>query len=122
MEFKNYLLIENKNLFAERAGDILSALQELSDDPKNLNKKQLAINIANQMRKSFLRGNKWPKMEGEVNQIITIAYNILKSCDPKQESKLDLDEVIKSSIVKLQNLINNMKVPVNNLAAPEGKV
>lgn len=118
MQFKDYLLVENKSLFAQRVGDIITALQSLADDPKNLNKKQLATNIANQMRKSFLRGNKWPKMDGEVNEIITIAFNLLKSSNPKEESRLDLDDVIKSSIIRLQNLSNNLQVPSNQLATP----
>lgn len=119
MEFKDFLLIENKNLFAERLGDIITALENLADDPKNLEKKQKATTIANQIRKSFLRGNKWPKMDGEIETMITVAYNLLKSSNPKEESRIDLDDIIKSSIQTLKSLQGNLQVPVNQLASPE---
>ena len=40
MKFKEFLLIENKSLLSQRVGDILNAVQDLSEDPKNIDKKQ----------------------------------------------------------------------------------
>jgi len=118
MEFKDYLLVENNVLFASRVVDIINALQNLKDDIKNPNKKELAKNIADNMRKSFLRGNKWSKLDGQIETIITVAYNILKSIDAKQEDRPDLDSVIKSSIDVLNKMKNNLGIPINQLASP----
>lgn len=118
MEFKDYLLVENNILFAARVEDMITALQNLKDDIKNPNKKELAMNIANKMRKAFLRGNKWPKLDGQISTITTVAFNILKSTDAKQENRPDLDSVINSSIIVLNKMLGTLGVPRNQLASP----
>lgn len=120
MKFKEYLLNENKSILSQRIGDILNALQDLADDPKNINKKQKAENIVVQIRR--ILHTKWPSnQEGNLLVLRRCAVNIMMSIDPKRQSEtnLDLDAVIKASINAIQQIIKNLDAPINQITGPD---
>lgn len=120
MEFKDFLINENKTLFSQRLGDILNALQELSSDPKSIGKKENVKIIANQIRSNFLRGQKWPgDLKYQIKMLITIAVNLLKSVDPQVENRPDMDAVINSSIKNIEQMSKKLSIPNNQLASQE---
>lgn len=114
MEFKDFLINENKTLFSQRLGDILNSLQELSSDPKSISKKESVKTIASQIRSNFLRGQKWPgDLKYQINMLVTIAFNLLKSVDPQVENRPDVDVVINSSIINIEQMNKRLSIPNN---------
>lgn len=118
MKFKEFLLIENKSLLSQRVGDILNAVQDLSEDPKNIDKKQKVENIVNQIRR--ILHTKWPSNQEMV--LVTLrkcAVNMMMSIDPKKENKPDLDMVINSCKKTLESLVKNLDGPINQITSPD---
>lgn len=114
MEFKDFLLNENKSILSQRIGDILNALQDLADDPKNVDKKQKAENIVVQIRR--ILHTKWPSnQQGNLLVLRRCAVNIMMSIDAKRQSKPELDTVIAACTKALQQTVNNLEAPINQL-------
>jgi predicted transcriptional regulator len=116
MNFKNYLINENKTLFAQRVGDILNSLQTISEDPKKLDKKEKIDIVVSQIRSNLLKGNqRWKKLDEELKSLIKIGVNLSKSVDPKIENKPELELILKASINELQKILDNLGMPINQL-------
>lgn len=119
INFKNYLLIENKTLFSQRLGDIMNALQELLNNPIKIGKDKSAKKIADEIRSRFLK-TKWSSsLEGNLIILRNCAANILMSLDPKKENRKDLESVLKACLNKLQQMSSNLDAPINNITSPE---
>lgn len=119
INFKNYLLIENKALFSQRLGDIMNALQELIENPVKIGKDKSAKKIADEIRSRFLK-TKWSSsLEGNLLILRNCAANILMSLDPKKENRKDLDVVLRACLSKLNQISNNLESPINNIITPE---
>lgn len=115
INFKNYLLFENKVLFSQRVGDIMNGLQELIDNPVNIGKDKGAKQIVDQIRSKILK-TKWSsKLEGNLRILQNCAANILMSLDPKKENRPDLNQVLSSCLKTLQQMSGNLEAPINNL-------
>ncbi len=115
INFKNYLLSENKVLFSQRVGDIMNGLQELIDNPVNIGKDKGAKQIVDQIRSKILK-TKWSsKLEGNLRTLQNCAANILMSLDPKRENRPDLNQVLSSCLKTLQQMSSNLDAPINNL-------
>lgn len=118
MKFKEFLLLENNSILSQRVGDILNAVQDLSEDPKNIDKKQKVENIVNQIRR--ILHTKWPSNQQTVLvSLRKCAANMMMSIDPKKENRPDLDMVINSCKKTLESLIKNLEGPVNKIMSPE---
>lgn len=118
MMFKDFLLIENKVLLYERIGDIVNALQDLSQNFKSLGRRrstEAAKTIVNSIRSNILQYNKWPSSEiNNIKVIQSCAVAIIKSIEESIEEN-DLETVINKCIKILQNLISKSDTPVNQL-------
>lgn len=115
MKFKEFLINENKSILAQRIGDILNAIQDLSEDPKNIDKKQKVENIVNQIRR--ILHTKWPSnQENSLLSLRKCAVNMMMSIDPKKESRPDLDLVINGCKKNLESLVKNLEAPINQIA------
>jgi hypothetical protein len=114
MKFKEYLINENKSLLSQRIGDILSAVQTLMEDPKNIDKRNKTENIVNQIRRII--HTKWPS--NQKNNILSLrkcAANMMMAVDPKKQDRPELDEVLKACSDSLEEIIKNLETPVNNI-------
>lgn len=114
IEFKKYLLNENTVLLSQRIGDILSAIQTLSEDPKNIDKRNKTENIVNQIRRII--HTKWPS--NQQNNILLLrkcAANLMMSVDPKKEERPELDVVLSSCANSLQEILEKLENPINNI-------
>ena len=115
MEFKKFILNENKAYLGEKIGDILSALHNLKEVSPNLGNKQIssmAYNIVNQIRR--ILHSDWPGNKKSLEKLQKVGTSIMKSIEEKQ----DLLETIEGSIQEMEELSADLGVPVNTAATP----
>lgn len=117
MEFRKFLLNENKAYFSQKISDILSALQDLNDNAENLGTRHLVSNaelIVNQIRR--ILHTDWP--QSEQNNLLVLqkcGVAIVKAIEEKDE----LIPILKSCQTELQQIGN--ETPTNKLVQPEEK-
>jgi hypothetical protein len=117
MEFRDFLLNENKGYLAQRVADILSAVQDLNDTATNMGTRHLVSNaqaIVNQIRRVI--HTHWPQSE-EPN-LLTLqrcGVVIMKTIDEKG----DLVEILKSCQQHLSRISGKNQSPINDLDAAE---
>lgn len=114
-DFKSYLLNEQQEYLAQKIGDILSALQSLSEDSQNLGSRQLvraADNVVNQMRR-VLNG-RWSRQEAKyLKQVQKSAVALAKAVDTNE----NLPEIISGVASALEKLLNGLGFPLNKIGA-----
>lgn len=113
MEFKNFILNENKAYFGQRVGDILNALQDLNDSAENMGARHLVSNaetIVNQMRRII--HTHWSQSE-ESNLIILqkCGVAIMKAIEEKD----DLIPVLKACQQHVEEIIGEKETSINDL-------
>mgnify|MGYP003335258955 CR=1 FL=1 len=117
MNFKTFLLNEDKAYLSQRVGDILTALKELDSDSKNMGTRDLvrfSERIVNNVRR-VLHSN-WSKEEQKFLLVLQkVAVAIMKAI----EEKNDLPTIISSSCNTLQKLVKDLGLPINKLAVPD---
>lgn len=117
MNFKQYILTENKIYLATKVGDILTAVQELRDDAKNMGSRDLirfSERIVSQIRR-ILHSN-WPKEEVKYLKVLQkVAVALMKAIEEKD----DLGTIIAGIATTLEKLVSNLGLPINKLAASD---
>lgn len=117
LNFKGFLLNENKEYLNSRIGDILNALHDLNQNVEALGTRQLVRNsttIVNQIRRILHTG--WEKSEEPtLKELQKVGIAIAKAIDEKN----DLKNVLQSAASHLEKLTSG--TPINNLAAPDTK-
>jgi hypothetical protein len=117
MKFKYFLLNENKTFLASRIGDILNALQDLSDNYKNMGSRIVIRNaqaIVDQIRR--ILHTKWPDSEkNNLENLQACGVAIMKCIEEKD----DLEMVLSACVDTLNKSVENMETPINNIASPE---
>lgn len=121
MNFKQFILMENEEDFANKVGNIYNSLSDLSKvaDDKGVRLGDLANGIVGEI-KVILNGITPPKMRGLVEKMQAIAIMIKKSMDGKekdQEAK-PLPEAIKIALSDMEKIKNQMGLPINDLGSP----
>jgi hypothetical protein len=119
MEFKNFLLNENRAYLGEKCGDILNALQDLVDNAKGIGTRQLVGNaegIVNQIRR-ILHTHWSSKEEKNLKQLQKAGVAIMRAIEEKD----DLVGILPNVIQELQNLLADLEQPVNKMANQEEK-
>ncbi len=117
IHFKSFLLNENKYYLSQKIGDLLTALQGLSEDAPNLGNRALiraAQGIVNQIRR-ILHG-RWD--DEDVNFLKTlqkIGVAICKAIDTKD----DIATVVASCSAELEKISGESGEPVNDLASDQ---
>ena len=119
LDFTLYLLNEAQTHFAQKSGDILTALQNLHDDGENLGTRQLvkaAQGIVNQIRR--ILHDTWPDTEKDALEVLQkIAVALSKAID----ENTDLKDIIASSIEELQQATGEAGEPINDLGSEGGE-
>jgi hypothetical protein len=94
MEFKNYLLQENRAFLDQRISDILSAVQDLNDSAENMGVRHLMSNakkIVKQIRRTIR--THWPESEEpRLKRLQKCGVAIMKAIEEKD----DLQSVLKA--------------------------
>ena len=115
-KFKDFLLNENKAFLGAKIGDILNALQDLSDNYQNMGSRYVSRNaeeIVNQIRRII--HTKWP--DREINNLKSLrdcGVALMKGINEKN----DLEIVIKSCITTLAQSLKNIQTPINQFTKP----
>lgn len=119
MDFRDFILNENKTYLSQTLGDILSAMQELEQHKSNIGTRQLVGDterIINQLRK-ILHGN-WSKKELKyLKSVQKAAVALAKAIDEKDS----LPEVLGAATGELQDLMARLGEPVNTLGSETEK-
>lgn len=114
-QFRSFLLNEQRHYLGQRAGDILSALQNLQDDSGALGNRALiraCQSIVNQIRK-ILHG-RWDEADVKyLKYLQKVGVAIMKAIDEKD----DLKEVIASAASEMEGLLNKLEMPINSLGS-----
>ncbi|RTK95648.1 MAG: hypothetical protein EKK64_06215 [Neisseriaceae bacterium] len=117
MEFKQFILNENKSYLAQKIGDILTASQELRDDVKNMGSRDVirfSERIINQIRR-ILHSN-WTKEELKTLKVLQkVGVSLSKGIEEKD----NLPEVISGITALLEKLSSDLGQPVNRLASEQ---
>jgi len=117
MNFKQFLLNENKAYLGQKVGDILTSLKEINADSKTMGSRDLvrfSERVANQIRR-ILHSN-WSKEEKRyLLTLQKVAVAIMKAIDEKN----DLAGIIASSTTTLEKLVADLGVPIHKFASPD---
>lgn len=113
MEFKKFLLTEQKEYFADRVNNVLTAIHDLLSAKKQMGAKQMVKStetIANQIRK--ILHTSWPRSEHKYLRVLQkCGVALMKAIDEKG----DLPETFNSVRVELEKLSHKLRVPANKL-------
>jgi hypothetical protein len=117
MEFKNFILTEQKDYLANRVNDVLTGVHELLAAKKQMGAKQMVRNaedVANQIRK--ILHTSWPRSEYK-------HLKVLQKCGVALmraiEDKGDLSDIFNSVRSELEKLSHRLRTPVNKLGTGE---
>lgn len=117
MEFRDFLLVESEQYFAQRVADILSALQDLNDSAEDMGTRHLLSNaqtIVNQIRRII--HTHWP--QSEENGLKTLqkcGVAIMRAIEEKD----DLPGVLKACQAHLEALSGRQGKPFNSMTPSE---
>lgn len=115
MQFKQFLLNEGQSYFAQKLGDVLEALQDLSDNAKNIGTRQLvrySEEIVNHMR--IILHTHWSKEEEKhLRTLQKVGVAIMRAIEERD----DLPEILVSATQEIQKLMGDIGVPMHNLGA-----
>jgi hypothetical protein len=115
-QFKTFLLLEEKVYLGQRVGDVLTALQELSDHAPNMGKRHLMriiVNIVKQIRR-ILHGSWTYEEEKYLKELQKIGVSLMKGLDNND----DLIQVVSNCTAACEKLSDKLDTPINNLATP----
>jgi uncharacterized protein YydD (DUF2326 family) len=116
MDFKNFLVIENKEYLGQKIGDILSALQDLEENLGSTGTRQAASQaegIVSQIRRVL--HSDWDRSN---RQFLFALQKVAVALTKSIEEEGDVREIISSSARELEAVMQKMGVPVNKLASP----
>jgi hypothetical protein len=117
MDFSDFLLNEDRAYLGVKLGDILNAIQDITDNAGSIGQRMLVKNseqIVNQIRR--ILHTSWPKSEQKtLEKLQKVAVNIMKAI----EEKGDLPSVLQSASGSLEEIIGKMETPINQLAVPD---
>jgi hypothetical protein len=117
MHFKDFLINENKYYLGQKAGDLLSAVQELGEDAPNLGNRSLiraTQDLVNQIRR--ILHSRWDDEDLKyLKTLQKIGVALCKAIDDKE----DIAEVISSVQDELEQMTAKMEVPVNNVGSED---
>lgn len=117
IKFKNFLINENKYYLGQKVGDLLTALQSLSEDAPNLGNRALirsSQGIVNQIRR-ILHGRWEDEDVNSLKELQKVGVALCKAIDTKD----DIAAVVASSVDILEKITQDMEVPVNDLASDQ---
>jgi hypothetical protein len=124
MNFKYFLLNENRVHLGEKIGDILSAVNDLTDEGANMGARQMvkfSEKIVALIRR-ILHSN-WPRTEEDtLKRLQKVAYNLMLAIDPKDKNeKVDLNDLMPSVQQELQDIVSDLGTPINRLGDTDGE-
>lgn len=119
MEFKKFLLTEQRDYLSQKVGDVLTAVHELIQGGKQVGARQLVRHsegIVNQIRK--ILHSSWPRTEYKfLRKLQKCGVGLAKCIDEKG----DLTDTLNSVRHELEQLSQKLGEPINTLGSPKKK-
>lgn len=119
VNFKEFLLNENKIRLGKRVGDVLNSVHELQDDMENISVrhlKKVAENIVNQIRR--ILHSQWGTEDHKyLKRLQSVGVAIMKAL----EEKGDIKEILSQVGSELESLSKKLGVKINQLEPPADK-
>lgn len=115
MDFKGFLLCEEKQYFGARLGDLLNGIHDLNDDAPNMGERhvvRLAEALVNQIRQ-VLRGRWSIRQRPHLERLQKVGVAIMRAVDEKG----DLAEVLRACGHELQQVAERLGTPVNQVGS-----
>jgi len=116
MDFKEFLLTEQRAYLGQKVGDILTALHDLRDDAKSMGSRNLikySEKVVNQIRR--ILHQHWPREENKHLKVLQkVGVGIMKAIEEKD----DLAGVVSSAAQELEELSSRLGVPIHQLGTP----
>jgi hypothetical protein len=117
MEFKDFILAEADQYFAQRVSGILEALQDLNDSAGDMGTRHLVSNaqgIVNQIRRVV--HTHWPQREEpSLKTLQKCGVAIMRAIEEKD----DLPSVLKACQSHVEAIAGSQDKPTNSLATEE---
>ena len=114
MKFREFLMVESDQYFAQRVSDILNALQDLNDSAGDMGTRHLVSNsetIVNQIRRII--HTHWPQgVEPNLKTLQKCGVSIMRAIEEKD----DLPGVLKACQSHLESLSGRQGKPSNSMA------
>lgn len=115
MKFREFLMVESDQYFAQRVSDILNALQDLNDSAGDMGTRHLVSNsetIVNQIRRII--HTHWPQgVEPNLKTLQKCGVSIMRAIEEKD----DLPGVLKACQGHLEALSGKQDKPANAIAS-----
>lgn len=113
MEFKSFLVNEQKDYFASKIGNVLTSVQQVISSGKQIGTRQLirdAEQIVNQIRRVL--HSSWSSVEKKyLPSLQKCGVGIMKAIDEKG----DLIGVLNSCRSEIEKVLNDIGEPINQL-------
>jgi hypothetical protein len=116
MNFKTFLITENKEYLGQKVGDLLSALQDLEQNLASTGTRDAASQadlIVSQIRRVL--HSDWDKSN---RQSLAVLQKVAVALTKSIEEEGDVREIIPIAARELEGMLQKMGVPANKLAAP----
>jgi len=113
MQFKHFLLNEEKSYLGQRISDVLTALHDLQEDIENLGSRhinRMAESIVNQIRR-VLHSNWSEKQHKSLKHLQKAGVAIMKAI----EEKGDIKAVLASATQEIEELSGKLGHPVSDI-------
>jgi hypothetical protein len=113
MQFKHFLLNEEKSYLSQRISDVLTALHDLQEDIENLGSRhinRMAESIVNQIRR-VLHSNWSEKQHKSLKSLQKAGVGIMKAI----EEKGDIKAVLASATQEIEELSGKLGHPVSDI-------
>lgn len=117
MDFKNFILEENKAYLSQKIGDLLSAIQDINENIDDMGMRQIVSNaqtVTNQIRRII--HTHWPQSEQDSLLVLQkCGVAIMKAIEEKD----DLKAVLQACQQNIENISGDQGKPVNQIAGSE---
>lgn len=116
-KFRAFLLNENTNFLSNKVGDILEALQSISEDAPNMGTRHLLTvskDVVSEIRKVL--HETWAETEIDVlRSLQKIGVALMRAIEENEP----IGEVLESSIGELEDVLKKSGKPINDLGSEE---
>jgi hypothetical protein len=117
MNFRSFLLNENHHYLGKKMGDILGAVQSLSDDATQMGSRSIikaAEGIVNQIRR-ILHG-RWADDDLQyLKRLQKVGVAIMRGIDSDE----NMAQIMAAVSEEIQKVLDDLEVPINDLGSEE---
>lgn len=117
MEFKEFLITESKQYLADKINDVLTSIHEVLQGGRQIGARQLirsSEDVVNQIRR--ILHTSWSRsLYKHLRNLQKCGVGIMKAIDEKG----DLEDVLNSCRSEIEDILEKLGKPINNIGSPE---